>query len=171
MSEHEPELKSLTPADFATIAALGSAIWREHYSSLVSMDQIEYMLAGRYAPGSLEKYLAATDRWMYLLWLDHRAVGYCSYAMTQMPGELKLEQLYLLPELHGHGLGSFMLRHVYAEARRLGCRTIMLTVNKGNHSSIAVYLKSGFVVRESVAFDIGNGYVMDDHVMEKQLDP
>ncbi len=170
MSAGKPELKPLAPTDFSTVSALGGAIWREHYASLVSMDQIDYMLAGRYTPGNLEKYLASVDCWMYLLWLDDRAVGYCSYALTQTPHELKLEQLYLLPELHGHGLGSFMLRHVNAEARRLGCQTIMLTVNKGNHSSIAVYLKSGFVVRESVTFDIGNGYVMDDYVMEKRLD-
>ena len=44
-----------------------------------------------------------------------------------------------------------------------------LTVNKGNTDSIAVYLKSGFVVREEAVFDIGSGYVMDDYVMEKRL--
>lgn len=167
----KPELKSLESEDFDTVSTLGRTIWREHYSKLVSMDQIDYMLAGRYAPGNLLKYLASDDRWMYLLWLDGRAVGYCSYALTQTPRELKLEQLYLLPELHGHGLGSLMLRHVSAEARRLGCQSIMLTVNKGNHSSIAIYLRSGFVVRESATFDIGSGYVMDDYVMEKRLEP
>jgi diamine N-acetyltransferase len=47
----------------------------------------------------------------------------------------------------------------------------MLTVNKGNEGSIAIYRKSGFSVRESVVFNIGNGYVMDDFIMEKRLPP
>ena len=28
------------------------------------------------------------------------------------------------------------------------------------------YLKNGFEVTEEVVFDIGNGYVMDDYIME-----
>jgi ribosomal protein S18 acetylase RimI-like enzyme len=61
------------------------------------------------------------------------------------------------------------LRHVEDRARALGCRTLMLTVNKLNTDSVAVYRKAGFTVREEAVFDIGNGYVMDDYVMEKRL--
>lgn len=165
----QPLLSPMTEADFATVAQLGDTIWRAHYSKLISMAQIEYMLAGRYSPERLSAYLNAPDRWLYLLRLDNRAVGYCSYALTGNPGELKLEQLYLLPELHGKGLGRFMLAHVEAEARRLGCTTLLLTVNKGNATSIAVYDRAGFTVRESAVFDIGNGYVMDDYVMVKRI--
>jgi diamine N-acetyltransferase len=166
----EPMLSPLTEADFDTVAQLGNAIWRAHYSKLISMAQIEYMLAGRYSPERLLLYLNARDRWLHILRVDNRPVGYCSYSLTEKTGELKLEQLYLLPELHGRGLGRFMLSHIEADASRLGCDTIMLTVNKGNASSIAVYDRAGFTVRESVVFDIGNGYVMDDFVMEKRLD-
>ena len=66
-------------------------------------------------------------------------------------------------------LGGAMLRHVEAKTRELGRTRLYLTVNKGNAGSIAVYLKSGFVVREEAVFDIGNGYLMDDYVMEKRL--
>jgi diamine N-acetyltransferase len=163
-------LSPLTPADFATVARLGETIWRAHYSKLISLAQIEYMLAGRYTPERLSLYLNAPDRWLKVLRLDNRPVGYCSYSLTEKPGELKLEQLYLLPELHGRGLGRFMLNYVEAEARRLGCDTIMLTVNKGNTSSIIVYERAGFGVHESAVFDIGSGYVMDDFVMKKRLD-
>lgn len=166
----KPILTPLTEADFATVARLGDSIWRAHYSKLISMAQIEYMLAGRYSPLRLSRYVNAADRWLYLLKIEDRPVGYCSYALTDKAGELKLEQLYLLPELHGRGLGRFMLNHVETHARELGCESIMLTVNKGNATSIAVYDRAGFLVRESAIFDIGNGYVMDDFVMVKRLD-
>lgn len=162
-------LLPMTEADFPTVKLLGETIWRTHYIRLISAAQIEYMLAGRYAPESLSRYLNADDRWLRILRIADRPVGYCSYSLSASPGELKLEQLYLLPELHGQGLGGFMLRHVENAARDLSCDCIMLTVNKGNEGSIAVYRKSGFTVRESAVFDIGNGYVMDDFVMEKRL--
>ena len=97
------------------------------------------------------------------------ASGYCSYSLSEAPEELKLEQLYLLAQCRGTGLGRVMLEHVEARARELGRHVIMLTVNKHNTGSIAVYRKSGFTVREEAVFDIGNGFVMDDFVMEKRL--
>ncbi len=134
------------------------------------------MLAGRYTPEKLRLYLDADDRWLMLLRTDspdgNEAIGYCSYALTEdsaemKPGEMKLEQLYLLPELHGQGLGRLMLRHVEEQAKMRGCSRLVLQVNKRNDIAVAFYRKAGFTVREEAVFDIGNGFVMDDYVMEK----
>jgi len=164
-----PSLTPLTPSDYGTVAQLGDTIWRAHYSRLISLAQIEYMLMGRYVPEKLAAYVNAADRWLYILRLGDHPVGYCSFSLTAQPGEMKLEQLYLLPEMHGQGLGWHMLSHVEQATRKQGCNLLMLTVNKGNDSSIAFYRRAGFSVRESAVFDIGNGYVMDDYVMEKRL--
>ncbi len=162
-------LDPLTPADFPMVADLADRIWRAHYAAIVPLAQIDYMLAGRYTPERLATYLAADRRWMHVLRVEGEPVGYCSHALTDTPGELKLEQLYLLPGLHGQGLGGRMLDLVEAHGRALGCTSLMLQVNKGNTGSIAVYRKRGFEVREAAVFDIGNGFVMDDYVMAKAL--
>ncbi|OQS32708.1 GNAT family N-acetyltransferase [Chromobacterium haemolyticum] len=162
-------LEPLTSADFPILATLAGEIWHQHFISMISREQIEYMLAGRYVPEKLSAYLDAPDRWFGLLKLDGRAVGYCSYALTATPGEMKLEQLYLLAEMRGRGLGAYMLDAVERAARQRGCHTLVLTVNKHNAGSIAVYQRRGFLVREEAEFDIGNGFVMDDYVMEKLL--
>jgi ribosomal protein S18 acetylase RimI-like enzyme len=127
------------------------------------------MLAGRYTPERLRPYLNAADRWLMLLRIDNRIIGYCSYALEENPGEMKLEQLYLLPEYYGQGLGRLMMRNVEERARALDCRTLTLQVNKHNAVAIAFYRKAGFSVRKEAVFDIGNGFVMDDYVMEKAL--
>lgn len=163
------ELVPLQPAGFAALERVARQIWNEHYSKIISQAQIDYMLAGRYTAENLSRYVDSTERWSHLLQLEGETVGYCSYSFTDTPGELKLEQLYVLPAHHGKGLGGFMLRFVEARARDLGRPLIMLTVNKQNTGSIAVYRHSGFTVREEAVFDIGNGYVMDDYVMEKRL--
>lgn len=172
-------LEALAAADFGTLARLAEAIWRAHYTRIISSAQIDYMLAGRYTPEKLSLYLNADDRWLMMLRIDGRAVGYCSYALTDDPGdmkppeiksrEMKLEQLYLLPELQGQGLGKLMLRHVEQQARVRGCGTLILQTNKRNDMAIAFYRKAGFTVREEAVFDIGGGFVMDDYVMEKVL--
>lgn len=162
-------LVPLAEADFEPLARLADTIWRAHYGPLIGLAQVEYMLKGRYTPEKLRAYIGAADRWLKLLRVDGHAVGYCSYAIGPTPTEMKLEQLYLLAELKGQGLGGLMLRHVEAEARAKGCASVWLTVNKGNAGSIAVYKKSGFTVREEAVFDIGSGFVMDDYVMEKRL--
>ncbi|HJV89711.1 MAG TPA: GNAT family N-acetyltransferase [Holophagaceae bacterium] len=165
----ERTLDPLTASDFPLVAQLADRIWRSHYATIVPLAQIDYMLAGRYTPERLATYLDSGQRWMHVLRTGNEAVGYCSHALAEQPGEMKLEQLYLLPGLHGRGLGGYMLDRVEAHARSLGCTSLMLQVNKGNTSSIAVYRKRGFNVREAAVFDIGNGFVMDDYVMAKAL--
>jgi len=175
----DARLNALTAADFETFARMAETIWRAHYTRIIGSAQIDYMLAGRYTPEKLRLYLNADDRWLMLLRIDDRAVGYCSYALADDPGEMKpteikpsemkLEQLYLLPELHGQGLGKLMLHHVEEQARVRGRRTLMLQTNKRNDIAIAFYRKAGFTVREEAVFDVGGGFVMDDYVMEKVL--
>jgi len=162
-------LDPLTEADFATVARLGETIWRAHYIGMITAEQVEYMLKGRYTPEKLRAYVGAPDRWLKLLRVDGRPVGYCSYSIGPTPKEMKLEQLYLLAEMKGQGLGGLMLRHIEDDARAHGCASIWLTVNKGNEGSIGIYKKSGYTLREEAVFDIGNGFVMDDYVMEKEL--
>lgn len=165
----DTRLDPLTDSDFDVVAQLADTIWRAHYSSMISMAQIDYMLDGRYTPERLRGYIDSQERWLWMLRVDGVPVGYCSCSLGEEADAMKLEQLYLLADHKGHGLGGRMLRHVEAKSVAVGRMRLYLTVNKGNTDSIAIYRKSGFVVREEAVFDIGNGYVMDDFVMEKQL--
>lgn len=163
------QLRPMTSSDIDAVISIGRRIWQEHYVPIIGQEQVDYMTSQRFTHDYLGQYPDSSDRWLDLLEVDGATVGYCSYSLGPAPGELKLEQLYLLPELHGRGLGGMMMRHIEAHARRLGRNTVWLTVNKYNAGSIEVYKKSGFTVREEAVFDIGNGFVMDDYVMEKRL--
>lgn len=164
-----PLLAPLQRADFDAIAALARRIWLAHYVAIISKEQIEYMLTGRFTHENLARYVDARDRWFDVLRQDGAIVGYCSHALLPDPREVKLEQLYLLPDLHGLGMGKRMMVHIEAHARELGRDTLVLQVNKRNTKAASVYLRAGFEVREEVVIDIGAGYVMDDFIMTKRL--
>lgn len=165
-------LHGLTERDIEPVIDLARRIWVAHYVPIVGGAQVEYMLALRFTEENLSRYLGAADRWFDVLGCGGQLQGYCSYSLSGGPStepELKLEQLYLLAELRGRGLGGLMLRHVTDRAVALGCASVALQVNKRNTGSIAFYERSGFSVREAAHFDIGGGFVMDDYVMEKRL--
>ncbi len=156
---------------------LAGIIWRQHYVGIISVAQIDYMLAGRFSDEALREYMQAADRWLELLRVSGTPVGYCGYELASMDGDgneaspagMKLGQLYVLESHRGMGLGKFMLGHVEGRARELDRRALWLQVNKQNTGAIEFYRAAGFeVVREAV-FEIGGGFVMDDYVMAKRV--
>ena len=169
---------TLTPvadADFSVLRELAGTIWRQHYAGLITTAQIDYMLADRFSDEALREHIQAADRWLELLRVSGTPVGYCGYELADMDRDegvsaaMKLGQLYVLESYRGVGLGRFMLGHVEQRARALGRHSLWLQVNKKNAGAIAFYRSAGFeVVREAV-FEIGDGFVMDDYLMVKQV--
>jgi ribosomal protein S18 acetylase RimI-like enzyme len=62
-----------------------------------------------------------------------------------------------------------LIEHTCERAKQTGASAVILAVNKRNANAIASYLKHEFRIREAVVKDIGNGFVMDDYVMVRQL--
>lgn len=152
------------------LAELAGEIWRQHYPGIISVEQIDYMLGQMYALETLQGDLARGVRF-YRLLAGGRFVGFAAFGPQSEPGVMKLHKCYLLPEFHGHGLGSQMLQHCESEARKLGACRLILAVNKNNTKAIAAYKRNGFDVARSVVTDFGAGYVMDDYIMAKELPP
>jgi ribosomal protein S18 acetylase RimI-like enzyme len=93
----------------------------------------------------------------------------CYYAAKPSGNDrVFLSKLYVASKFRGRGLGKEMLQHLIAAARTDGLKTIWLTVNKHN-PSVDIYHNLGFVITEEIITDIGNGFVMDDYVMEKNI--
>jgi ribosomal protein S18 acetylase RimI-like enzyme len=160
----------LAPEDVERVSALAEEIWRQHYPGIIGVAQIEYMLKQRYDPRVMRAELQRTDVWWDKLLAGSEIVGFASYFLTDQPGEMKLDKLYVHPRHQRKGYGALLLERACANARARGCSTLTLAVNKNNRSAIAAYLKHGFRIREAAVKDIGGGFVMDDYIMEKALE-
>lgn len=163
------EIVPLREDDLPALAELAGTIWRACYPGIISHAQIEYMLGKMYSLDVLRDEIRGRAIQFYGLRTDGRLAGFASIGPANVAGRMKLHKLYLLPNLHGHGLGTRLLNHCENEARRQGARRLILAVNKGNSKAISAYQRNGFTVTESVVTDIGGGYVMDDFIMAKEL--
>lgn len=159
--------KVTTDEEVRDLANLASEIWHEYFVSIISNEQIDYMVE------KFQSYPAMTDQIhnqgyeYYFLTVQGAPVGYLG--IKQEEGKLFLSKFYIQNEHRGKGYGSRAMEFLVELCKQRGLTAIWLTVNRYNDSTIAVYEKKGFrTVREQVA-DIGNGFVMDDFVMEKQL--
>jgi ribosomal protein S18 acetylase RimI-like enzyme len=147
--------------DIPILQSLAREIWFAHYTGLLSADQIEYMLDLMYSTKTIEQEINSGVIWEEVL-VDSEPAGFIAY--TNMSGKLKLNKLYLKPEIHGKGIGQQALSHVIDYARKNKIKEIYLSVNKKNYKAIKAYEKAGFKYTESKVVDIGHGYVMDDFV-------
>jgi ribosomal protein S18 acetylase RimI-like enzyme len=152
------------------LAELAGVIWRGHYPGIISSAQIDYMLGKMYALETLREEIRSRGILFYRLLVEGKMAGFASIGPLETPEVWKLHKLYLLPEMHGRGLGSRLLLHCEAEAQRCGARRLLLAVNKQNAKAVAAYRRNGFEVVESVVTDFGSGFVMDDFIMAKDLE-
>jgi ribosomal protein S18 acetylase RimI-like enzyme len=156
-------------ADLALVARLAHEIWHRHYPGIICVEQIDYMLARSYNPEALADYLTRAQAGLALAMHGETAVGFVGWYPVEPPGTMKLDKLYVRPEHQRAGVGRALIEHVVVQARAAACRAVTLNVNRGNLESIRAYERCGFAISERGDFPIGNGYVMEDFIMVRQL--
>jgi len=159
-------------ATAAAIAALADEIWREHYTPIIGMAQVEYML-GKYQSAEQIYTDIKKNNYVYFTakYIEHdKPIGYC--AIQPKDDFLFLSKMYVHKDYRGRSISRNFIEEVTAFCRReYGFDKIRLTVNKTNNDSIAAYKKIGFGIIDSIKTDIGGGFFMDDYVMELLICP
>jgi ribosomal protein S18 acetylase RimI-like enzyme len=159
----------LASDDIDRVSALAREIWLEHYPGIISVGQIEYMLAQRYEPRVIAEELARAGLWWDKLTVGSELAGFSSYFLAEAPDAVKLDKLYVHARHRRRGCGGMLIARACEIVRREGRRRLVLAVNKHNAAAIAAYRKHGFAITDAIVKEIGGGYVMDDYVMEKTV--
>ncbi|HEX8978559.1 MAG TPA: GNAT family N-acetyltransferase [Parasulfuritortus sp.] len=163
----EIEIRQLRLDEAEALVELAGRVWRTSYPGIITPEQIEYMLAQRYKPGLVKQLLARGDLWLVALDGD-QMVGFV-HGHPLQDGDYKLDKLYVDPDWQRHGIGGRLTAEVALYAVRHGYGRLLLRVNRQNQPAIDAYLKYGFTVATIIMEDIGEGFVMDDYVMIKEL--
>ena len=144
-------------------SAFAQDVFVDYYDSLIGSDQAHYM-ADLFLSVKAISDLIDEGAVFRLVTEDERIIGFCEYKKESE--KVFLSKLYAAKGCRGKGIGRLMFDDVLSYAKENGMDKIYLTVNKGNTPSYDIYLHLGFKVIDSVVNDIGQGYVMDDFIME-----
>lgn len=163
------EIKIAKPKDYSVINDLAYKTWPDTFGNILSNEQMEYMLDWMYSIKSIEDQISEKGHVFLIAYLDNTPVGFASYELNYVQDKKsKLHKIYVLPSTQGTGVGKALLNEIYSASKESGNPTITLNVNKYNPSTDK-YKKMGFSIVEEEVIDIGNGFIMDDYVMEKTL--
>jgi ribosomal protein S18 acetylase RimI-like enzyme len=154
--------------DIPVVQRLAEVTWRAHYPGIITPEQIDYMLARGYAREVLAGFLSRPGSGLALALRGGEPVGFAAWLQVDRDTS-KLDKLYVLPQAQRTGAGRALIGHVADAARRDGATCLVLNVNKRNAGAITAYRRCGFSIREATVVDIGQGFVMDDYVMELSL--
>ncbi len=159
-------IQEASPADITLIRELTFKVWPQTYSNIISKEQIDYMLDMMYSEQSLIRQMK--EQHEFIIVNDGaEPVGFASFSL-QSPGVYKLHKIYMLPSMQGKGAGRFVINEILKAIQRKGGQALQLNVNR-NNKAVDFYRKNGFEIIREEDIDIGNGYFMNDYVMEKKL--
>ena len=159
-------LRKAYPADIPLIRDLAYKIWPHAYANILSQEQLDYMLKLLYDEKVLHEQIEGNIEFI-IAYDGVHPVGFASFGLAE-PTIYKLHKIYVLPSQQGKGTGRFIIEQLMKAMKAKGAMALQLNVNRQNNAK-NFYEKLGFVVIKEEDIDIGNGYYMNDYVMEKKL--
>lgn len=162
-------ISRLGSQDSDAISVLARKIWHAHYPAIITTAQIDYMLAQRYTPEALRESLK--NSFWFGAWEDTgkpdlRLIGFAQCFPEASPSTWKLDKLYIDPAMQRQGIGRQLLGRVCRQVLDADANRLVLRVNRHNHIALAAYARYGFQITGEDVLDIGNGFVMDDYLLE-----
>lgn len=147
----------------AQVERLARKIWTECFTPIIGFPQVDYMLNTFQSVSAIQTQISNG----YEYYLAQDMADYVGYmALVPEEDKIMISKIYTTSDSRGKGIGKAMLNFVESKC---DSGAIWLTVNKQNHNAIQWYKRQGFDIKMSIKEDIGEGFFMDDYIMEKVI--
>ena len=156
-----------TEEQYQEVAILAKEIWQEHYEPIIGRAQVEYMVGKYQTADAIKVQVEQEDYEYYLIKTFGGISGY--FSIHKEEEALFLSKFYIAKRFRGRGYARQALNYLEQLCMDNQLKKIWLTVNRNNSDSIRIYENLGFTKTRMKVSDIGDGFVMDDYVMEKVL--
>ena len=156
-------------SDIKTIQDIVYKTWPITYGEILSEEQLQYMLDLFYSDEALMDQFEKNEQLFYLIIEGESTLGFIGIEHNyQNKNCTKIHKIYLLPETQGKGIGKITIETIGKLALENNSTSLLLNVNRFN-KALHFYEKVGFKIINEINIEIGNGYLMEDFVMEKKL--
>lgn len=162
-------LSQATTKDIKTIQEIAYNSWPSTYGSILSKEQLDYMLKKFYAPEALIDLMTNKRHSFILIHEANSCLGFASFQHNYLnQNTTRLHKIYLLPEAQGKGAGKLLIDAVVSSAKENHSKIVSLNVNRFN-KACSFYQKMGFEITGEEDLELDYGYLMEDYKMEKKL--
>jgi diamine N-acetyltransferase len=157
-----------TDDQLSIVKSIAEQTWPSAYGAILTQAQLEYMMEMMYSKTSLQTQRDSMHHFILAI-QNGVALGFASFEFHcgGVP-KTKVHKIYILPNAQGKGIGNILIDFIINEAKLMQQEALFLNVNRNNPAQ-HFYSKLGFFIAKEEVIDIGNGYVMDDYVMEKPI--
>lgn len=162
-------IRKASKADNLLIHRLASRTWKHTYEHILSKEQLEYMFDMMYAPDNIVRQMEEKKHVYFIIYTDNIPSGYIS--IEQVDDCLFIfQKIYLLPSFQGKGIGRYMIEQgiEYIKSIHPGPCKVQLYVNR-NNKALDFYKRMQFDIIDTRDFAIGQGYFMNDYIMERTI--
>lgn len=159
-------IRKATSADCGLIHKLAWQIFPETYKEILSKEQIEYMMEWMYSLESIRQQMEEEGHVYLIACEECEAAGYVS---VQQQGKdlFHLQKIYVLPYYQGAHCGSFLFREAVKYIRDVHPAPCIMELNVNrNNKAVGFYEHMGMKKSREGDFPIGNGYYMNDYIMQ-----
>ncbi len=161
-------IKKIDLSQLKIVQEIAQKTWPTAFGEILSREQLEYMMKMMYSLDVLENQLK-TGHEFYLYFDNEIPLGFMGIELNYKGlNQLKIHKLYISPNQQGKGIGEKFIRFASKKCSDLTIKTLTLNVNRFNNA-VTFYEKLGFKNVKSEDIEIGNGYLMEDFVMEKEI--
>jgi ribosomal protein S18 acetylase RimI-like enzyme len=163
------QIRQATAQDIPLIHQLAKDVFFTTYEPLQPKEKVKYLFDLMYNTTALTEQME-NKKHVFLLAKDETGyLGYASYEFNYKGyNKTKIHKIYVMPYSQGKGVGREMINKIADVSKQNKVEVLLLDVYRHN-PAINFYEKLGFKNVGEQITDIGNGFVMDDFVMEKKL--
>ncbi len=164
------DLRIASYKDLPIIQLIAEQTWPDTYGDFISGVQLRYMLDKMYAQEELLEQIEHGHTFI-LAEEAEKPLGFAAFSsLPEKAYTFKLHKLYVLPGMHGKGIGKKLLEEVKKQVAAAQGTSLLLNVNRQN-KALEFYQSQGFQIKETVDIEIGNGFFMNDYIMEYVFPP
>lgn len=158
-----------TDINFTEIRKIAREVWPVTYGSILSKEQFAYMMEMMYSVSALQLQANIKKHQFILAMENGMSLGFASYEFNyEGKPKTKIHKLYILTSAQRKGIGKKLIDYITEESLQKSQKSLILNVNRYNKAQ-EFYQKTGFVIQKEEDIAIGNGYLMEDFVMEKSI--
>ena len=150
------------------LSQLTSEIWHEYWVDLLSAEQIDYMVEKFQSEKAMTEQIKNENYIYFYIISEGEKAGYIG--LSHKEDYLFLSKIYIKKDFRHKGIGTQAFEFIKDYAKSCNYTKVILTVNKQNSNTIKAYDKWGFKTIDATVTDIGQGFVMDDYIMQYTID-